>query len=443
MASKQKLLAGGLLATLLLSAQIAAHAEIDQLVRDANGLVQQGQSKQAFDLLEPQEVRRAGDPDFDTVLGIAANETGQYTRAIFALERVLSVQPENSRARAELGRALYAVGDNQASRRVLMETRQGNIPVEAAATIDQFLQAIDRNEEATRSSVRGYVEAGLGHDTNVNGGPASGNVAVPAFGGLIFTLAPGAKKQEDTYATLGAGISGRYVVDPRWSLLGNASINGRGNFSADDFNTLQVDASAGASYRVEKHEFSGAVQAGTYDVDGSTSREQWGVVGEWTYRPDGNRQWSTYLQWGELKYPGQSIRNVDRTVLGTSYAQSFRNGFLAYGGAYVGTERQNNSAFPQFGHDLIGVRGGLQQELSPTLALYASANYEDRRYDGADPLFLRTRHDKQTSLNLGLNWVPGKYWRVTPQISYTNIKSNIPINDYDRTIVSVVLRRDF
>jgi Flp pilus assembly protein TadD len=77
-------------------------------------------------------------------MGIAANETGQYTRAVFALERVLAVQPGNSRARAELGRALFSVGDTKASRQVLMETKQDDIPAEAAATIDQFLQAIDQ-----------------------------------------------------------------------------------------------------------------------------------------------------------------------------------------------------------------------------------------------------------------------------------------------------------
>ena len=85
------------------------HAELDAVVRDARALLEKGQAKPAFELLEPLEAARAGDPDFDTVLGIAANETAQYTRAVFALERVLSVQPENSRARAELGRALFAV----------------------------------------------------------------------------------------------------------------------------------------------------------------------------------------------------------------------------------------------------------------------------------------------------------------------------------------------
>lgn len=83
----------------------AVHAEADVLVRESLTLVEQGKAQQAFDRLAAVEAERAGDPDFDTVLGIAANDTGQFTRAVFALERVLTVQPGNSRARAELGRA--------------------------------------------------------------------------------------------------------------------------------------------------------------------------------------------------------------------------------------------------------------------------------------------------------------------------------------------------
>jgi tetratricopeptide (TPR) repeat protein len=444
MYSKHKLFSGG--AVLLLAGLLSglAHAEVDALVSNARTLLDQSQAQKAFDLLEPQEAARAGDPDFDTVLGIAANETGQYTRAVFALERVLAVQPGNSRARAELGRALFSVGDTKASRQVLLETKQDNIPAEAAATIDQFLQAIDRTEEAARSSVKPFIEASIGYDTNINSGPGNPNVAVPAFGGLIFTLNSAGVETKDAFASLGGGLSARYVVDPRWSLIGNVYGNARVNAKYNDFNTGQVDLNFGASYRYDKHEFSGVVQAGTYTVAGSRARDQQGLVGEWTYRIDGFRQWSSYIQWGDLSYPGQSLRDATRTVIGTSYAHAFRDSnIVVFGGAYIGTEKERASGVPQLGHDLVGLRTGIQKTLSDTLALFGSLAYEDRKYGGADPLFLVTRHDQQWNLNLGLNWVPAKLWRVTPQLALTSVKSNVVISDYNRSLFSVTVRRDF
>ncbi len=435
-----------LLALLLTAALLPteSRAEADALVRDALALAQTGQAAQAFQMLDAKEAERAGDPDFDTVLGIAANETGQFTRAIFALERVLAVQPQNSRARAELGRALFAVGDNVAARRLLEETKGQGIPVEAAKTIDQFLQAIDRVDEAGRNSVKGYVEASIGHDSNANSGPADPNVAVPVLGNIVVTLAPAGVKTKAAFASLGAGVSGRYIIDPRWSLIGNgtAALRAHGN-GASQFNNDQIDLSGGAAYRVDRNEYSVVAQYGTYGVDGSRARNQYGVVGEWTYRLDGFRQLTSYVQLTKLKYPAQSVRDADRNVIGTSYAHLFRNGILAYGGVYFGRESEDTAGRPDLGHKLVGFRTGVQKPFSESLAAFVTLGYESRDYGGTDPIFLVSRRDKQTNLNLGLSWLPARAWRVTPQIAFTGTNSNVVIADYNRTIVSVTARREF
>lgn len=443
MATCHKHFSHGLLALFLFASLGSARAEVDALVQQANALLAQGQARQAFDLLEPLETPRAGDPDFDTVLGIAANETGQFTRAVFALERALSVQPGNARARAELGRALFAAGDTRASRRVLLEAKQGSIPLGAADTIDQFLQAIDRSEEAARSSVKLYIESQIGHDTNINSGPGNPNVAVPAFGGAVFTLTPSALETGAGFISLGGGISGRHVLDSRWSLIGNVSGHTRGNAGKSAFNTRQLDLNAGAAYRYERHELSAAVQLGTYALRGASARDQAGVVGEWTYRPDGFHQWSSYVQWGRLSYPAQQIRDADRTVLGTNYAHAFRDGLLVFAGGYVGLEKQRTSAAAQLGHRLVGIRLGTQKPVTGALALFASLGFENRHYGGPDPLFLVTRRDRQADLSMGFNWVPARYWRITPQLSLTSLKSTVPTSGFNKSILSVTVRRDF
>lgn len=421
-----------------------SRAEADALVREALTLTQTGQSAKAFAMLDAKEAERAGDPDFDTVLGIAANETGQFTRAIFALERVLAVQPQNARARAELGRALFAVGDNVAARRLLQETKGQGIPVEAAKTIDQFLQAIDRIDEAGRSSIKGYVEATLGHDSNANSGPTNPNVAVPVLGNIVVVLAPAGVETKSTFASIGGGLSGRYIMDPRWSLIGNATASARFNSgSADQFNNDQIDLSGGAAYRVERNEYSVVAQYGTYGVDGSRVRNQYGLVGEWTYRLDGFRQFTSYVQLTKLKYPQQTVRDANRNVIGGSYAHLFRDGMLAYGGVYFGEENEDAAGRPDLGHKLTGVRAGVQKPFSETLAAFVTLGYEHRKFGGPDPIFLVTRKDKQTNLNVGLSWVPAKSWRITPQIAFTSTSSNVVIADYDRTVVSVTARREF
>lgn len=72
-------------------AVLSSAAFADALTDRAKRLLEQKQPKQAYDLLLPQEGARAGDPEFDYLLGIAAIDSGEPERGVFALERVLAV----------------------------------------------------------------------------------------------------------------------------------------------------------------------------------------------------------------------------------------------------------------------------------------------------------------------------------------------------------------
>ena len=85
-----------------------------------------------------------------------------------------------------------------------------------------------------------------------------------------------------------------------------------------------------------------------------------GVLGEWIYRIDGFRQWGSFVQVLDVRYPDQALRNVRRSVVGTSYSNLFRNGSSAYGGVYGGQERAQASGADALGHRLWGLRAGGQ-----------------------------------------------------------------------------------
>ena len=417
------------------------HAEMDDLVRKALAMTESGQARQAYDLLEPHEVRRAGDPDFDTVFGIAANQSGEHARAVMALERVTIVQPGNTRARAELGRAMFAVGDSKSARTLLEQAKAQGAPAEAALTIDQFLRAIDVAEAQMRSSIKAYVELGVGHDSNVSSGPGNPNVAVPVIGGVV--LGANSVKRDASFANLGAGVSGRHVLDSRWSIVGNASLNKRANRNESVFNNDQVNLLGGVSYRVDRQEFTLAAVYEDYHYNGSTNRTQRGLVGEWAYRIDDQREVGAYVQWSRLHYPSQTLRDSHRTVIGGSYAQRLQGGWLARGGLYAGTENESASGVAHLGHSLGGLRLGVQKIIRNDVSGFAALNYEHRSYGGQDPIFLVKRSDNQTTLALGVNWVPARSWRITPQLSHIRNNSSIVINDYDRTLFSVTARKEF
>lgn len=419
-------------------------ARADALLDDAAALLQRGAAIEAFQLLDAQEAQRAGEPAFDASMGHAARAAGQYTRAVLAWERVVAAEPDNAAAQLELGRALFAVGDPRAARDLSGLVREQGVPVDAALDVDQFLVSYDRPEHGGASSLKGYVELALGHDSNVNAGPATAELVSPLPSTPAWTLAPAALATSADYGSALLALRGRYVLDARWSLVGATSASTRRHASeARAFDSSQFDGSAGVSWRGERHEILVSAVGAYHALDGARLRSIAGLQGEWIYRLDGFRQWSGFVQVLDLAYPAQPVRDVRRSVAGGSYAQVFRNGALAYGMVYAGRESPDAVGVAQFGHRLAGFRVGGQYPLNNHLGVFAALDWERRHYGADDPFFAVRRQDRQASLTLGLSWVPSPGWRITPQVMRVRNDSSLPITQYERTVYSVTLRREF
>jgi tetratricopeptide (TPR) repeat protein len=434
------------IATIVLAAFCAVAIAQDALLNRARQMVQAKQYKEAYALLEPQEQARAGDPEFDYLLGIAAIDSGQLTRGVFALERVLAVNPNHAQARAEIARAYFLMGENNLARSEFESVKGARPPAEVASTVDRFLNALDARERARPPGGTAYIELGLGHDTNVNAATGSASFAVPAFGGAVFALAPGANQQEDEYWTLNAGVSGRLGITDSVGLIGSASIESKRNFDREQFDTGSMNLSGGVSIRQGGAEWIAALQAQRFDVENNRFRDALGGVVQYRNNVTPNDQLSVYGQLTNLRYPGLTIRDADRYVVGGAWAHSYsgRTGSpVIYAGAYGGKEDTTEPNSDEFGHDLYGARFGGQIGLSDKWTFTAGANFEQRRYHGPSALFLTKRDDKELQLRASLIYQIDKNWSLTPAIAYTNVKSNIVVNDYDRTMVSITGRYDF
>lgn len=422
----------------------------DDLLLKAKQQLENGNAQEAYNLLIPLQSTRAGEPDYDFLLGSAALELGKNTEAVFALERVLAVQPNSAPARAQIARAYFNLKETDAAKREFENVKKQEVPPEVSATIDRFLDAITRIEESNRVMLRGYVQFGVGYDSNVNSGTADSQVAVPLFPGLLFTLAPSATEQHDGFFTFGGGLNIVAPVTRTLAIFGGLAYNNQTNFKQDNFSTYTYDANLGLSYKVARETFTLAGQYNSFYVDDAASysgayRNAGGATVQWQHDFNARNQFSAFAQYAELSYPGQSIRDADRYVGGLGFAHAFagNDGAIVYVGAYGGEEKEKDDSAPPFvGDKLYGVRIGAQQFLSEKYALFLNASAEKRRYNGDDPFFQVRREDKQYTASTGLRFIPKKNVSLTPQVSWTDNQSNISINHFDRTVVSIIFRQD-
>jgi tetratricopeptide (TPR) repeat protein len=436
---------------ILLAALLASHSTQaqprDPLLDQATLLMQQRQPQQAYDLLAPEESRRANDAAFDYLLGIAALDAGHITRAIFALERAVELQPDNNLARAELARALLAAGEPAGARQELVLARRGNMPAEAAAAIDRVLGSLEQEPlkgEPKNGPWRAYVEAFAGHDSNVNSATAAGQFALPAFGGIIFNLDAANQRRSDSFGGLAAGAGLQLPLATGWEL--NASANARSlhNRRAHDVDNRQLDGSLGLAYTTGASVFSAAAQANSYDIDSHRYRRASGLSGQWQHSLNAVSQLSVFTQWSRLAYAADASRDADRGVLGLGYARAFNDGDqVAYASVYRAREKTRSDGVDNYGHHATGARLGAEARVGSAATAFAALQFETRRYGGSEPFFDTTRRDHQLDVTAGMHFVPAPQWRITPQVSHVRAASNVVLYDYRRTVWQLSVRREF
>lgn len=438
-----KLRIGALLVALAFAG--TAYAADEETIAKASQSANSKDYKTAYELLEPIESEHAGDPNFDMLFGVSAIDSGHVTRGVFALERVLAVQPDNKVARAHIARAYFQLGENETAKTEFQNTLAENPPEEISSAINRYMNAIDKALGLT-TTFAAYLEGSYGYDSNVNSATSNSTVTLsPALGGLILGLSKSSQEQSDHFLGLSGGASFRQPLTKNLALVGAVNGTQRSNFNQDIFDTGSLDGSLGLRYKQNIDTYSIAYQDSTFYVDGDRFRHAYGVSGQWQRDINQTNQVSIYGQATRLVYPENSIRDANRYVIGGGWGHVFAGDktpvlFLS---GYVGKEDARDSDFDQFSNKLYGVRAGGQLTLTPKWVAYAGTGYEYRDYEDQDPFFGKTRRDDQYDVSLGLRFLPGHNWVIKPQLSYLKNESNLAINDFDRTVLSVSFRHDF
>ena len=110
---------------------------------------------------------------------------------------------------------------------------------------------------------------------------------------------------------------------------------------------------------------------------------------------------------------------------------------------YGGEEKEVDEAYPQLGNKPVGARLGARVRLGGGWGIFGGLAYEHRKYNGPDPLFLVVREDDQTDARLGVSYLARASTTLRLEAAYTDNKSNIVLNQYDRMLVTLSARFNF
>lgn len=422
-----------------------ANADNNELLQQADTLLKSGNAEAAYALLAPLEDELADNAHYDYLLGIAALDSKQPGKAVFALERAITLQPGNPEYRAELARAYYELGEKNSARDEFNRALTSNMPASARASIQRYLSSMNDLENTGRTRFHAFIDYSMGYDSNINSATTNTSVAVPLFGGAIFNLGKGASKQSDQFTTISGGADFSRPINPTMSIFGGIKASQRNNWDETAFDLGNIDINAGVAKQLERNTISLSYNDNTLSVDSGRYRHAYGLTAQWLRNLDNASQVSVYGQAGRVGFPSDSERDSNRYVTGVGYAHLFPAALkpVLYSGAYIGKEDARRSGFDNVGFDLFGLRLGGQLSINPRLDTYASLSYENRHHDERDAFFNVLRQDKQHDISVGARYTLFPTLVLQPAISYTRNESNYVLSDYERFTASITLRKDF
>lgn len=432
-----------LIATLLGSMPVVA-ASVD--LAAAKALLEAGKPAEAYEMLAPQEFEMAGNQDYDYLLAVAALDSGHPDKAILMFDRILTVNPNFAGARMDMGRAYFALKNDQAAKEQFNIVLSQNPPELAKNTAQKYLDAIAQREAARTNRWTAYVEGGFGHDSNVNSSTSQGQIVVPALGNATFTLSANNLETSSNYFFAGGGAEYTHALTPNVRLLIGGDARKRNNPDASQFNSETLAGHVGVRVGEDENNFTITLNKSRYYLNDDPNRDTTGATGVWQYTVNPRYQISLFGAYNLVRYVPQALEaeDINQSIggIGWLYALDPEGKALLSTSLFFGHEAEHRQR-ADGSKNIRGVRVGGQYSLRDNLALYGSAGFQEGDYEKQNVAFVTERKDYQYDGSLGLSWKVADQWSVRPQISYSRNDSNIVIYDYDRTDVSVTARWDF
>jgi hypothetical protein len=429
----------GCLLALALSCTVPQAAPLD----DVRRLVEGSQFDQAYQtaLRNPQLI---GDVHFDFVYGLAAIGSGHVPEGVLALERHLAAVPANDRARLELARGYFLLGEYGRARSEFEFVLRYDPPLGVRENIARFMQAMElRDSDLSRSSSRLYVEAGGGHDTNVNGGTFH-----PSFqlADSLQPLQPGSLGVPDNFMQVTAGAQKTMRVSNRLSVFAGFDLDHKQNTHQRDYDLSSANVTVGFSQLEGRWLYRGTAAYTHQWVGESRNRETIALNGEANLNLDSATALTLLGQYAEYRHPAvDSVRDARATTLGAMVTRSFPDvsGAPSAGLRVSWTQEDNLAVRPDLGRRLPMLRVFGAMSPAESWRIASGLTLLGQKYRAEDLAFGSTRADNTVIFDFSATYALAPRWTLRGEfLAYQN-RSNQELYDYRRQSIALKSRYQY
>ena len=433
---------------------------------DARELLRRGQPAQAYGLLEPLERTRAGEVDFDYLLGVAAYDSGRHDRAIVAFERALIASPGFFSARFDLARAYFALGADDLAQQEFNRLLQANPTPEGVKAIRDHLAAIEQRRKGPQRRYKAYVEAGGGHDSNVSSTTPDFTTAIGSAFGIPGVVPTGNSiLRSSPFWSLGGGASGAVPLAAGFEVIASADLKARNYRRYGEFDYRLADLQLGIAWGRDGTSIQATAVGQAYRQDGAAPAPLEGprplsgrnaVGANFEGRHALGKSWEVFAlaQFMRLRYPSNASQDTNQAYVSAGALRGAGGGWpvLCLASVFYSKDRAAASYSSDYagpapidvGRSTAGVRGYLQRDFGRGVYAYLLAAWS-RRVDDA-PFARATEieigRDRLSEISTGVV-LPWGRWSLRPTLTHLRNDSNIDVYSFRRTEGSLLVRYEF
>lgn len=444
-------------------ASALAFAQAPDPLPQARRWIESREAPRAFALLAPLEGERAGQPDFDYLLAVAALESGRPEHAVIALERVLVRMPESDAARLELGRAYLRMGSLDLAAQEFTRLLPRAPDDAARAILAGYLEEIRRLKERQRYARSAFVEVGAGRDTNISSTTRDFSGAILSSFGLPGIEPTGnSVRRGDEYAALNVAGEGAYRVTEDRVAFAAGGLRLRRYREFHDYDSRLAELAAGYQARSGETVFTALAFVQAFRQDGARAdapdtdalandRDALGVGFE--VRRPAAPGWSVALgvQLAGTRYPdnrGQDTRLVTMSAAIEHRPAWWPEGTLVSKVFYGHDDARrplNEFTTATASRHTHGVRLSAAADPRGRIAWQAAVGWSRRIDDDpfARATLIATGRDDLFEAGLHASVKLAGRWSLHPYAAYAYNRSNIGLYTFRKADGGVALRREF
>ena len=354
------------------------------------------------------------------LLGLAEVRLGFMPEAAERFEAILAIRPDLTRVRLELARVYQLLGRDAKARLHFEASLADELPSSVEDAVEAWLDRIDARK-------RWSVSASLAVLPESNPVKRTDREEV-RIGSVPFRLDEDAREASGTGLLLSTGAQYSPVLADDWR--GVLAVSAAAKlYEQSDWNDVSVQGDIGGARLFDRGSASGGVRVGRRWLGGDHYSDGIGpwIRGRLRLSPD--LQIDAALSAERRDHPEHSSLDGWTVALrpGLDYAPNSRTTLRAeLDLEHVEASEDRHGS--RMGGLALGVshafKGGLS--VSPRVAVHW------RRYTDDDPLFGKTRSDRQLRLSVNLLHRALQYRGFTPYVGFfvERNRSNIPINSY-------------